>query len=66
MVWHKLKLEDRTTPRTLEKAAELRYKADRAKRPFGLRVEDNQWLRANPQPEGIRFQALCNKAGIVF
>ena len=66
LVWSKLALEDTTPPRTAELAAEVRYKADRAKRPFGRRVEDNQWLRANPQPEGQQYRALCEYLGLKY
>lgn len=64
MAWHKLDLEDRTAPDRMEKAACIRYR--KVQTQFNKQVDDNAWLRANPQPDGQRYQALCRHLGIVF
>lgn len=64
MAWHKVILEDQTTPQTLETAARLRYR--KVQTQFANQVEDNAWLRSNPQPVGTRYQALCARRKIVF
>lgn len=66
IVWSKLSLEDRTPDRIAERAAKVRYTADRAKRAFGRQVEDNQWLRANRPPEDRLYRALCEHLGIRY
>ena len=59
MRWHKVALEDQTTPATMETAACLRYRG--ANLQFSAQVDDNAWLRSNPPPDGHRYQALCVK-----
>lgn len=66
IAWLKLNLEDRTTDRTAERVAELRYKSDRSKRPFGRRVDDNLWARENKIPENLLYRTLCNQFGIRY
>ena len=64
MAWHKLNLEDQTTAATLETAARLRY--CKVQTQFNKRVDDNAWLRSNPQPDASRYQALCCHLSITF
>lgn len=64
-VWHKLKLEDVTTPRELEKCAELRAKSFLAQRSFGVRVDLNRWEREAKLPEETRYQEICKHLRIV-
>lgn len=64
MKWHKLKLEDQTTPTTKETAARLRYCAVQTQ--FNKRVDDNAWLRTTNPPTDRRYQALCDHVGITY
>ena len=62
--WHALKLEDKTSPTTMEKVAMMRYKSQR--KQFRDQVDDNAWLRTVSIPDDKRYQALCERAEIVY
>lgn len=64
-VWHKLKLEDTTSERELEKAAEIRYRDFLKKKNFGVRVEDNQFLRTL-EDKSKQYQTLCARHRLTF
>lgn len=64
-VWHKLKLEDVTTPRELEWCAQLRAESFLKQRSFGVRVDLNRWEREAKLTEETRYQEICKHLRIV-
>lgn len=65
-VWLKLNLTDATTPREMERCAEIRAREFLKKRPFGVRVDLNRWERETNPPPAMRYQAICNHLKLSF
>lgn len=65
--WHHMSdIPDHTPGVLLEWAAQQMLGKVRWTNNARKQVEDNLWLRANPQPDGMRCRALCQLHEIIF